>query len=313
MDAMSETQWIEKKLSEKTGTIVKLSPRQEGENTVFWNGNPYMVSFNGEKAQKRECALVQYILAGFEEGAPQEKNESLKNILLGESSLAIFRFMTRYRIPEGACYALDIVPEKRTEDASAHIERCLEGSRDMMAVMDGKRICVVKFSSAEQSPFEFGTFLSQSLYEELGVRARVGIGCEEKSFSGIARSYQQAATAVRMSGNFRSKGDVHLYREFLLVRMIEEVPKTRLAEYFSQFDVQGAEDLFEDEELLDTAEQFLECNLNASETSRNLFMHRNTLMYRLDKIESATGLNIRNFSDAVTFRIVSIIYKLLNL
>lgn len=272
-----------------------------------------MVSFNGEKAQKRECALVQYILAGFEEGAPQEKNESLKNILLGESSLAIFRFMTRYRIPEGACYALDIVPEKRTEDASAHIERCLEGSRDMMAVMDGKRICVVKFSSAEQSPFEFGTFLSQSLYEELGVRARVGIGCEEKSFSGIARSYQQAATAVRMSGNFHSKGDVHLYREFLLVRMIEEVPKTRLAEYFSQFDVQGAEDLFEDEELLDTAEQFLECNLNASETSRNLFMHRNTLMYRLDKIESATGLNIRNFSDAVTFRIVSIIYKLLNL
>ena len=312
MDAMSETQWIEKKRSEKTGTIVKLSPRQEGENTVFWNGNPYMVSFNGEKAQKRECALVQYILAGFEEGA-QEKNESLKNILLGESSLAIFRFMTRYRIPEGACYALDIVPEKRTEDASAHIERCLEGSRDMMAVMDGKRICVVKFSSAEQSPFEFGTFLSQSLYEELGVRARVGIGCEEKSFSGIARSYQQAATAVRMSGNFHSKGDVHLYREFLLVRMIEEVPKTRLAEYFSQFDVQGAEDLFEDEELLDTAEQFLECNLNASETSRNLFMHRNTLMYRLDKIESATGLNIRNFSDAVTFRIVSIIYKLLNL
>ena len=313
MDAMSETQWIEKKLSEKTGTIVKLSPRQEGENTVFWNGNPYMVSFNGEKAQKRECALVQYILAGFEEGAPQEKNESLKNILLGERSLSIFRFMTRYRIPEGACYALDIVPEKRTEDASAHIERCLEGSRDMMAVMDGKRICVVKFSSAEQSPFEFGTFLSQSLYEELGVRARVGIGCEEKSFSGIARSYQQAATAVRMSGNFRSKGDVHLYREFLLVRMIEEVPKTRLAEYFSQFDVQGAEDLFEDEELLDTAEQFLECNLNASETSRNLFMHRNTLMYRLDKIESATGLNIRNFSVAVTFRIVSIIYKLLNL
>ena len=78
MDAMSETQWIEKKLSEKTGTIVKLSPRQEGENTVFWNGNPYMVSFNGEKAQKRECALVQYILAGFEEGAPQEKKRELE-------------------------------------------------------------------------------------------------------------------------------------------------------------------------------------------------------------------------------------------
>ena len=60
-----------------------------------------------------------------------------------------------------------------------------------------------------------------------------------------------------------------------------------------------------------TAEEFLESSLNISETSRNLFMHRNTLTYRLDKIERATGLNIRKFSDAVTFRVITILYKLL--
>ena len=59
------------------------------------------------------------------------------------------------------------------------------------------------------------------------------------------------------------------------------------------------------------AEKFLSSSLNVSETSRNLYMHRNTLLYRLDKIEKATGLNIRMFPDAVTFRILTVLYKLL--
>mgnify|MGYP001075269717 CR=1 FL=1 len=60
-----------------------------------------------------------------------------------------------------------------------------------------------------------------------------------------------------------------------------------------------------------TAEEFLHTSLNVSETSRNLYMHRNTLMYRLDKIERATGLDIRKFQDAMTFRLVMILYKLI--
>ena len=55
----------------------------------------------------------------------------------------------------------------------------------------------------------------------------------------------------------------------------------------------------------------MQSSLNISETSRNLYMHRNTLLYRLDKIEKATGLNIRLFSDAVSFRVLTVLYKLL--
>jgi carbohydrate diacid regulator len=68
--------------------------------------------------------------------------------------------------------------------------------------------------------------------------------------------------------------------------------------------------LFADEDMINTAEEFLENSLNVSETSRKLFMHRNTLTYRLDKIEKMTGLNIRKFSDAVTFRYITILNKL---
>ena len=57
--------------------------------------------------------------------------------------------------------------------------------------------------------------------------------------------------------------------------------------------------------------EFLDNNLNISETSRKLFMHRNTLMYRLDKVENSTGLNIKNFSDAVTFKLITVLNKLL--
>ncbi len=132
-----------------------------------------------------------------------------------------------------------------------------------------------------------------------------------RSFSEIALSYHQAATAVRMSMIFDAKGEVHSYREYLLVKMLEDVPKSRLKEYTEQFRVSRAEEVLEDREMSATAEAFLESSLNLSETARNLFMHRNTLTYRLDKIERITGLDIRKFSDAVTFRVITILYRLL--
>jgi carbohydrate diacid regulator len=61
-----------------------------------------------------------------------------------------------------------------------------------------------------------------------------------------------------------------------------------------------------------TAEEFLDSSLNVSETARKLYLHRNTLIYRLDKLEKETGLNIRQFSDAITFRLITILSKLLS-
>jgi carbohydrate diacid regulator len=97
----------------------------------------------------------------------------------------------------------------------------------------------------------------------------------------------------------------------MLVKMLEDASVQKLEEYFSQLTDESAKEIFEDEEMLSTAEEFLQHNLNAAETSRNLYMHRNTLLYRLEKIEKATGLNIRQFSDAVSFRVLTVLYKLL--
>lgn len=95
-----------------------------------------------------------------------------------------------------------------------------------------------------------------------------------------------------------------------MVKMLEDISETKLEEYLSILLEGDARELLKDEDMVNTAEEFLENSLNVSETSRNLYMHRNTLMYRLDKIERVMGLNLRKFSDAVTFRIITILNKL---
>ena len=91
--------------------------------------------------------------------------------------------------------------------------------------------------------------------------------------------------------------------------MLEDLPKYKLAEYLGMLMDASAREIFNDKEMVNTAEEFLENGMNVSETSRKLYLHRNTLMYRLDKIEKATGLNIRKISDAITFKIITIILK----
>ena len=114
----------------------------------------------------------------------------------------------------------------------------------------------------------------------------------------------------RKDNAINSKGEVHSFKEYMLIKMIEDLPKYKLNEYLETLLDSGAREIFLDDEMINTAEEFLENSLNVSETSRKLYLHRNTLTYRLDKIEKATGLNIRKFSDAVTFRLITILSKL---
>ncbi len=315
-NALLELKKILSDIRDKAGCDVRLSPRGEGETSFFVNycGTQVEVWIDGEERQTEQIArLVQYLVSSAD--ARQlfpEKEEALKNILLGEGGgWYAYRFMTKYGLPEHACYAIDFQVDRLREEAIGHIESCLSDAHDMVARMDEWHFTVVKYCENGQSVVEYAQFLAQSLYEEIGVKASVGVGGAVKSFVEIATSYLQAATALRMSGIFHSKGEVHSYKEYLLVRVLEDVPESRLREYFEQLQISNGNEIFEDEELVSTAAEFLENSLNISETSRNLYMHRNTLMYRLDKIERITGLNIRNFSDAVSFRVITILYKLL--
>lgn len=302
----------------ETGTELSLTPFG-GEETAFplrFRGGETTVYIRGKGGEtESKIALVRYLVSGSSKGRNALSGEdSLKNILLGEGGeWDAFRYMTKNDLADGKCFAADVVPDKRADEAFRQIERCIEGRGDRAVRMDKSRIAIVRFSTEEESPAEFAQFIFQSLYEELGIRASVGVGCEANSFSEIAASYTQAVTAVKLSGIFHSKGEVHSYREYLLATMLEDLPEAKLKEYMEQFRFSNAAEIFSDPDLAIAAEEFLENHLNVSETSRSLFLHRNTLMYRLDKIKRITGLDLKNFTDAVTFRVISILYRLLKL
>ena len=223
--------------------------------------------------------------------------------------------MMKYAVKNTPCFVIALSAQKQTDDILSLIVQYGGNSSDTAVKLDEKNCALVKFVGEEEDEYrsatDYADFLTQSLREELGVEVSAGVGSTVKTLKDIALSYSQASGALRYAAAFSSGSGVHSYKEYMLVKMLEEVPDFKLSEYHDELNADDAKDIFEDEEMLATAEEFLENSLNVSETSRKLYMHRNTLLYRLDKIEKATGLNIREFPDAVSFRVLTILYKLL--
>ena len=287
----------------------------------YFKGVGYICAIEGTEEAHRNYAtlLPAYIESFTDKEADLSKTEYLKRILLGEcSSLGVYKYATKFSVRDCACFALVIRVPKMMEETLAIIGQYSGNSLDTVVKMSEDTCVLVKYadeSNAEyQSSVDYAEFLAQSLEEELGIEVSVGVGSTVRDVKDIAQSYARAENAIRYADQFGASGrsgKVHSYREFVLVKMLEDISESKLAQYFSDLTDESFREIFENDEMLETAEEFLRSSLNVSETSRNLYMHRNTLLYRLDKIEKATGLNIRNFSDAVSFRVLTLIHRLL--
>ncbi|MBQ7373197.1 MAG: helix-turn-helix domain-containing protein [Clostridia bacterium] len=248
----------------------------------------------------------------------ENKEVSLKSAIVGEcSGIRLQKIISKYAIPDLPCTATVIsVPCGKVEEVLNLIENFKTSDKDLCVVTDDFTCVYIRFgSSGEESEYrsltDFASLLAQTIAEELGVLVKVGIGGVVSGFADCSVSYSQGLTAIRMDGIFGSKSTVSTYKEYVLVKMLEDMPKHKLQEFLDILEDSEAKSMFADGEMVTTAEEFLHTSLNVSETSRNLYMHRNTLMYRLDKIERATGLDIRKFQDAMTFRLIMILHKLL--
>ncbi len=286
-----------------------------------YSGEEYLASVAGAD---KVCANYAYLLQGMLENASgSDENltleQCLARIVRGEyTRQQVRRFHLRFNVPETPCYALVIdYPQGYADDIVNILAGYSANAADTPLLLDNGQLVFVKFTedaadSEYRSAGEFAEYVRESIFEELGIEVVIGVGTPSGHLYGISASYRQAADAIKMSEMFNSKGGVRNYRDFVLVKMLEELPRQKLQEYLSVLIGEEGKALFGDEEMVGTAEEFLANSLNVSETSRELFMHRNTLMYRLDKIEKITGLNIKNFSDAVTFRLITVLNKLMS-
>ena len=244
------------------------------------------------------------------------KEGFFKAILFGELNYSQLRkYVGKFSIPDlPSCAMIITSPDNTIKEVVNVVKNYGQGEADLVIKLDETQCVFIKFTDETSNEYhsfnEFASYLAQSVYEETGRMVKVSIGGTVRSVYDLSLSFAQANTAYRMSVSLDDKGDVHSFKEYVLIKMLEDLPKYKLNEYLGILMDINASEIFKDEEMINTAEEFLENSLNVSETSRSLYLHRNTLMYRLDKIEKMTGLNVRKFSDAVTFRLINILAKL---
>ena len=127
----------------------------------------------------------------------------------------------------------------------------------------------------------------------------------------LARSYKEAQIALEIGKVFESEKAVISYENLGIGRLIYQLPTTLCDMFLSEVFKNNSLDLLDNETLF-TIQKFFENNLNISETSRKLFVHRNTLVYRLEKIKKITGLDIREFDHAIIFKVALMVKQYLN-
>ena len=153
--------------------------------------------------------------------------------------------------------------------------------------------------------------VEQSFYDELGIKTVIGIGSPARHLRELADRYKEAQVAIKIGKVFEPEKTIINYESLGIGRLIYQLPTTLCEMFLSEvFKKNPIESL--DQETLFTISKFFENNLNVSETSRKLFVHRNTLVYRLEKIKKLTGLDLREFDHAIVFKVALMVKKYLN-
>ena len=184
-----------------------------------------------------------------------------------------------------------------------------EKQRDFVLSMNESDIVIVKtLASAEDHDEAFKTArgVETTLREELGIGCVIGISTVARHLRELADRYKESQVAIDVGRVFESDKSIINYENLGLGRIIYQLPTTLCEMFLNEvFKKNPLETL--DEDTLETINKFFENNLNVSETSRKLYVHRNTLVYRLEKIKKLTGLDLREFDHAIVFKVAMMV------
>ena len=157
----------------------------------------------------------------------------------------------------------------------------------------------------------FANQIINKMASEFSLNVNIGIGSVAQSLKDIANSFKEARMCLDIKSIFKNLGNVVCFNSLGLTRLIYKLPMDVCEDFLSEvLEKETIEKL--DDELIRTMSSFFENNLNISETSRKLFIHRNTLIYRLDKIRNLTGLDLRIFEEAIIFKLAIMVQKYLD-
>lgn len=174
---------------------------------------------------------------------------------------------------------------------------------DLLAEDGAGRVLIIKAGEDPEETAEFAMALIDTLEGETGVRLRAGISNVHYAPEEWPAGYREALEALETGDRFRRKAPVQVYAHQMLERMVTRIPGDVRKNLRKQVFGERPEEILT-EETLETAESLFDADLNLSVAARQMFVHRNTLTYRLDRIRRETGLDLRVFRDAVIFRLL---------
>ncbi len=259
--------------------------------------------------------LVNWISATLKErNTDAEKNSFLKKVLLENELPGDIPLKAReYKIPYAATRISFIIRVEKSEGPTCL--GILQGmfpnpKKEHVLAMDEENIVLlIEIARDEASKIEeLAKSILDTLNSELMARVHIGIGMYADTLKDTAKSYREASLALTIGNIFESESCVMRYDRLGLGRLIYQLPSTLCNMFLDEVFPKGAYEALDSETLI-TINKFFENNLNGSETSRQLFIHRNTLVYRLDKVQKITGLDLRSFDDAVLFKLASMVRR----
>ena len=262
---------------------------------------------------KMAAFQVQNLLIAYKERF--DKDNFIKNLLLDNLLLVdIYNRAKKLHIETEVRRCVFIVETKNDRDNNAFetVRNIFSAkTRDFITAVDEKNIILVKEVKNGEGYDEL-TKTAQVIVDMLNTEAmtkvHVAFGTIVNEIKEVSRSYKEAKMTMDVGKIFYPDKNVIAYSRLGIGRLIYQLPLPLCKMFIKEiFDGRSPDEF--DEETLQTINKFFENNLNVSETSRQLYIHRNTLVYRLDKLQKSTGLDLRVFEDAITFKIALMVVK----
>ena len=255
---------------------------------------------------------IQNLLVAYKERF--DKDNFIKNLLLDNLLLVdIYNRAKKLHIETDVRRVVFVVETAREKDTNTmeHI-RSLLGmkSKDFVTAVDERNIIIVKELGANDGYPEMEKVAGKILeiLKAEGEEVHIAYGTIVNDIKEVSKSYKEAKLALDVGKIFFDEKDIVAYSTLGIGRLIYQLPLPLCKMFIREIFEGKSPDEF-DEETLTTINKFFENSLNVSETSRQLYIHRNTLVYRLDKLQKSTGLDLRVFEDAITFKIALMVVK----
>lgn len=287
----------------------KINDEQQTQMVLLVQGTTDAVYMVGKLA----AFQVQNLMVAYKERF--DKDNFIKNLLLDNLlRVDMYTRAKKLHISIEAKRVVYVIETKGEEDSNAlEVLRSLFSQRahDYITAVDENNIILVKEIGNEESFEELDKIaymIIDMLNTEVMCSARVAYGTVVSEIRDVSKSYKEAQMALDVGKIFYSDRQVVAYGKLGIGRLIYQLPVPLCQMFIKEiFDGKSLEDF--EEEIITTIIKFFENNLNVSEASRQMFIHRNTLVYRLDKLQKSTGLDLRNFDDAITFKIALMVDK----